>query len=47
MNNFHYCYSLRTILITKKYFTRKGYNFFDISEMNITFITRFNNMTYK
>ena len=48
MYNVNRYYSLRPYLITKiDYFTRQGYKFSHISEMKITFITNFNNMTFK
>ena len=48
MYNVNRYYSLRPYLITKiEYFTRQGYKFSHISEMKITFITNFKNMTFK
>ena len=48
MYNIDRFYSLRPYLMTKiEYFTRQGYNFSHISEMSFSFITKFNNMTYK
>ena len=41
-------YSLRLYLITKiEYFMRQGHKCFHIPEINITFKTKFNNMTFK
>ena len=48
MYNVNRYYSLRPYLITKiEYFMRQGHKFFHFSEMNITLITKFNNMTFK
>ena len=48
MYNFNRYYSLRPYFITKiEYFMRQGHKFSHISEMNITFITMFNKMTFK
>ena len=48
MYNIHRYYSLRPYLITKiKYFTIYGHKFSHISEMNFTFKTNHNNITYE
>ena len=48
MYNINRYYSLRRYLITKiEYFNRQGHIFSHISEMNFSFITKFNNMTHK
>ena len=47
MYNVYRYYSLRSLLLTKIDYFRKGYNYSHISEMNITFITTYNIMTFK
>ena len=48
MYNVHRFYSLRAHLETKvEFFMRQGHNFFHFSGMSFSFITKFNNMTYK
>ena len=48
MYNGNSYYSLRPYLITKiESFMRQGQKFFHISEMKITFINNFDNMTFK
>ena len=48
MYNVNRYYYLRSLLLTKiEYFTSEGYNFSHIAKMNITFITNYNNMTFK
>ena len=44
----HRDWDLRRYLITKiEYYSRNGYNFSHVSEMNSTFITDLRNMTYE
>ena len=48
MYNIHRYYSLKAHLLTKiEIFMRRGQNFSHFSEISFSFITKFNNMTYK